>query len=488
MDTVKEQMGLSVRISRRHCQLLALLMGSAMLASACDINTSTSNRLEVVAGQGSVVIDPLLALPGLRSLDREDLRLELLVNGERVETIRGADGRWSALIEVQRGIQLNLQSTISQGGLVLARSTQSAPISLEANEVQIEIPSDSYDSNFDSDNDRLSNLFELENDTNPSDSGDPGLGVIEAGIRLRFERPAALDEVDSSIAEQARLEASLNGQPIEVMADQDGFVAEATVVDASQVYVEATWFLDNPAALAVAGIKRSDSASDGATILYASTGYGLRFDDDFDGVENASEVRFQSDPTDAASRPGTPGDAPGQPDTPDDEASEPPTPVPPTEEPPTGGPDSEEPDNDEAARACAVSVFAAGCDSDFDRDGIPDSVEGRSADADEDSIPDWMESASTDADDDGTSAQLDVNEEDPCSPDANSPACVVLSSDADGDGKLDVEEGNADSDGDGKPDADESAFDDADDDGTPDEEDSDDSDPCIPRATRPFCT
>ncbi len=139
------------------------------------------------------------------------------------------------------------------------------------------------------------------------------------------------------------------------------------------------------------------------------------------------------------------------------------------------------------ADTCEISQFDSACRTDTDGDGIPDSVETERADSDNDGIPDFEESAIDDADEDGFTAELDVNENDACSPDVRAEACIIQFLDTDGDGLLDILEGDTDVDGDGKPDREESLIGDADSDGIVDQLDPEDDDRCVPFPVAAAC-
>ncbi|NNC78211.1 MAG: hypothetical protein HKN77_09635, partial [Woeseiaceae bacterium] len=113
---------------------------------------------------------------------------------------------------------------------------------------------------------------------------------------------------------------------------------------------------------------------------------------------------------------------------------------------------------------------------------------GNRADDDDDGDlrPNYLESSTADADGDGTSDQADPNDADPCIPSAFGTGCTT---DTDGDGTPDSVEGpTADSDGDGTPDYLESSITDTDGDGVNDQADPANNDPCIPSAFGNGCT
>ena len=80
---------------------------------------------------------------------------------------------------------------------------------------------------------------------------------------------------------------------------------------------------------------------------------------------------------------------------------------------------------------CIPSQFGAGCTTDTDGDGTPDSVEGEFTDTDGDGTPDYQEPDNVDTDGDGVNDEADPANADPCIPSAFGSGC---STDTDGDG------------------------------------------------------
>jgi hypothetical protein len=155
---------------------------------------------------------------------------------------------------------------------------------------------------------------------------------------------------------------------------------------------------------------------------------------------------------------------------------------------------------------------------DTDGDGVNDGVEvggnvNAPIDTDHDGTPDVFESAIADLDGDGIPNQSDPANASPCHPNPNSAAC--LASDSDGDGLTNAQEdavgssrGNADTDGDGLPDGAEvggnvnapidsdgdgipnvleSSVTDTDGDGVNNQNDSANTNPCVPNANSAAC-
>ncbi|MFK7935311.1 MAG: cadherin domain-containing protein [Saprospiraceae bacterium] len=165
-------------------------------------------------------------------------------------------------------------------------------------------------------------------------------------------------------------------------------------------------------------------------------------------------------------------------------------------------------DNDGLTNDEEVLVGTDPTNPDTDEDGKKDGIEVGSdptdpTDTDTDGQPDALESAIADNDGDDVSDEDDIADNDPCIPNQFSPACDLdedgltnqeeltagtspTNPDTDGDGENDGDEvgmdaGNPlDTDEDGTIDALESAITDMDNDGTPDETDPDNLDPCIP--------
>ena len=115
-----------------------------------------------------------------------------------------------------------------------------------------------------------------------------------------------------------------------------------------------------------------------------------------------------------------------------------------------GVPAEDDPDDNDP---CVPSQFGAGCTTDTDNDGEPDSDEGELTDTDGDGIPDYLEPSNVDTDGDGFNDEMDPGNLDPCIPSTIAPGCTQ---DSDNDGLTDGEEdilgtdpNNPDTDGDG---------------------------------------
>ncbi len=167
-----------------------------------------------------------------------------------------------------------------------------------------------------------------------------------------------------------------------------------------------------------------------------------------------------------------------------------------------------DPDFDGLPGTIELEIGTSPTDPDTDGDGIDDATEvglpGAPFDTDGDGIIDALESNVIDADGDGAPAQLDPTEGDVCSPSPSAAACDQdgdgltnaeeiaagtdpLNVDSDGDLAPDgVEVGDSgsppDADGDGVIDALESGTTDGDGDGSPDQYDPTNGDPCAPNA------
>lgn len=137
------------------------------------------------------------------------------------------------------------------------------------------------------------------------------------------------------------------------------------------------------------------------------------------------------------------------------------------------------------ADACAPTVFVAACNFDSDGDGQSDFSEGEFTDSDGDGTANYLESSLVDSDSDGVNDQNDSANSDPCIPDPFNAACLQ---DSDGDGVSDFNEGQfTDSDADLIPDYLESTLVDTDSDGVNDQDDPANSDACLPSAFNANC-
>jgi hypothetical protein len=111
-------------------------------------------------------------------------------------------------------------------------------------------------------------------------------------------------------------------------------------------------------------------------------------------------------------------------------------------------------DNDGLSDSDEATLGTDPDDTDSDGDGVDDATEvggdvSNPADSDGDGIIDALESSIDDADGDGTVDQDDADNTDPCVPDAGSAACLVIDLDDDNDGIPDTLEGSGAVDTDG---------------------------------------
>ena len=161
-------------------------------------------------------------------------------------------------------------------------------------------------------------------------------------------------------------------------------------------------------------------------------------------------------------------------------------------------------DGDGLTNAQEDTLGTSRSNPDTDGDGANDGAE--TGDTDGDGIPNALESLLTDTDGDGVSNQLDPANGNPCVPNGNAMACLVLdvdgdgltnaqedtlgtsrsNPDSDGDGALDGAEAG-DTDGDGIPNALESSVSDSDGDGVSNQDDANNSNPCVPNASSAAC-
>ncbi len=88
---------------------------------------------------------------------------------------------------------------------------------------------------------------------------------------------------------------------------------------------------------------------------------------------------------------------------------------------------------------CTISQFQPGCSTDTDGDGRTDAQETQTADRDRDGTPDYLESSEVDADGDGRREDNDADDTDPCIPSTGNAACQALA-DRDDDGVPDAED------------------------------------------------
>jgi len=383
-------------------------------------------------------------------VDANALYVEITVNGvEATLDPTANNGVFTGRISLAEGstdqvVIVRWYELFKNAPLELAFAEQTITVKDEGGgEQKVEFIEKNFNYTSDFDNDNRSNLDERNARTDPRDINDPGLPPKEVDVVLRIQLP------DERILNKADLlntitpVATLNDNPVLLEKVGNSWVGRTKAVENSNAFASVTFYRASDQALILATSEFGQEVGGGAEYNFVGTEFKTDIhDQDTDNLSNLDEVLEDHDPLDSGS---------------------------PVQDP------------------CKTSNFAPGCTVDTDKDKKPDSQESETADTDQDGIPNYRESSLVDADKDGRSAEVDVDDEDPCKPSTNNAACAAQNLDTDGDGKTDIAEGSDDTDDDGTPDFRESSILDEDNDGVVDEADRNNTDPCIPSATSAPC-
>jgi len=417
---------------------LALLGFLFSVLASCDISGGDSSGALTADtdGQTQLAMTPPSLLLQTRAVVQGNLRLQVTIGDTVFDVPRDSSGVYilntSLPPNTSTVVSLEWSEIVEQRVLPLATASKNLDIASNALSAEVRFFSNEFDTSIDNDNDTQSNLEERSLGTDPFDPTDPPAPPVSVPLQLQFAVPSVFD--DASEESRASVDAIARVNNVEILLTREGDIwrGSTTVNENSEPFVAVEFFDSAEQQVRVASLNRTMSVGSGATIIVNGDEYDTAFDDDRDGLSNASEVGGGTNPFDS---------------------------------------------NDPPRDACEVSLFDPGCDFDSDNDGIFDRIETIGADSDNDGRPDFTEPNNVDADNDQVTAERDPNENNPCLPDSTNATCQASSDDdsdginnpvdncpaienadqldSDGDGIGDAcdPQDNRDADGDGVPDA-----------------------------------
>jgi len=364
-----------------------LILVTVLLLGSCAEEPS-SRLVSNQSGGLTTTFTPPEMLTQPRAPVDSSLRLSIVVNGvEYAPNIEPGVEQRSPTIPIARGQQLDIVVTWSEMyngvDLILAQAiVTDQRVPEDGDETfEVRIETDKYTTGFDYDGDRISNLRERIDDTDPLVAEVLAEPIKDVTIQFTANTPERLTDLSNANGDTLSAFAKVNNSAttIRLIQEGDAWVNQTTSPANSDVRIE---YLFNSTLRPLVTLATWDDTrnvgENGITVVAASEDYSYNFDSDTDGLDNATEFVNGSNPEDSSS---------------------------PRVDP------------------CDISNFEPGCNFDSDDDGTPDSVETETADQDEDGIPDYLESKNDDADEDGANAEEDRDEGNPCIPDEDAIAC-----------------------------------------------------------------
>ncbi len=502
-------------ILRNHVKLSNALLVALALLGLSSCNNEPVGTVSATPEKGALVqMTPPPNIAYSRAVNQDALILNVTVNGESVvmeedPTTGVRAGRITLPAGSAPEIIVKWSEGFRGGVLALGEARRNVDIRNDANsEQQVRFLQSDFDFSMDDDNDERSNLQERNENSDPLDPNSPGVPVVLVDVVVRIQVPDArlLDQPEALAALTAV--ATFNGDELPLVREGSSWTATTRAGENSNAFVSVDFYRTSERRLQLSRAQESQDIGTGAEFNFATeTHESAAFNEDRDDLPNLEEIIQGHNPLDSNSPAKDPcetsqfavgcttdTDNDGKPDSIETET---------TDTDGDGIPNYREPssvDADDDTRnaeldvndndPCIPSVNNIACQNklrDSDGDGKTDIEEG-DGDRDNDGMLDRDESSQNDADNDGESDESDAANQDPCIPNAAAQQCLVTTNDFDNDGKLDVDETTTeDTDGDGIPDYQESFTFDGDSDGTVDELDPDNNDPCLPSTDNTPC-
>jgi len=161
--------------------LIGRFLAAALIATliACS-NEPTNGEPAAAQSPGAMSIPLPDELLQVRAINTDQLTVQVEVNGRLVPATRRPDQLWTVVIAVSEGESATVVITFVEdvGGLPLTLATWSNEFSNVTADQTIPIDDVDYSTNFDDDNDGVTNLQERINETDPFDSNLPEHDVL----------------------------------------------------------------------------------------------------------------------------------------------------------------------------------------------------------------------------------------------------------------------------------------------------------------------
>jgi len=212
-----------------------------------------------------------------------------------------ASNNWNAAIALPIGATVDVEVLWTENfrgvSLPLAFATRMVSVPFDINELAaINIPPNTYNTNFDADSDSFSNLIERNSNTDPLDASSPGDPIIQVGVQLRIAIPEALANANAQT--NATPTATLNDAAVLLSFDGTVWTGTTTAIANSDAFLVVMFPGETYPPISLAAAQISENVGNGTVIDVAPTAYNTDLDSDNDGLTNVEEYnQGNTDPT-----------------------------------------------------------------------------------------------------------------------------------------------------------------------------------------------
>ncbi len=313
---------------------------------ACD--SQDVGTADVEAGQSTLSFTPPVMLQASRVIDRDQLTLDVEIDGVPASVPRISDNRWEGAPTVPTNRLVTLQVTWRYEGLAVAQATRELPVppaEVTGGSLSVDFESNEFDTTADDDGDNRSNLSEFDAGTLPRDAASPGGDLPTVQLGLRFRLPNELAAADQAITDPVQIIASVVrvgiAEPliVNLTRNDDIFTSTARVQvpEGSDVFVRAGVFATTDRVNELARLQRGARIDQDIELEFDGGNYRTTFDTDLNGQTNLEELLARPVAPPTAPQPESDDPTPAEPDEPgpvDPDAPEP-TPAAPVEPTPS---------------------------------------------------------------------------------------------------------------------------------------------------------
>ena len=294
----------------RRLPLAGALLVAAGLLTACESDSESGSLIAVPAGEGaaSASFEPPEAVLLTRAIVEENLELAVEIDGRPVEVTRETDGRWQAAFTLPRNRVFTVTITWFERyegqNLVLATAEETytvpsdgRPFEVQISERQFQFPNDDERDENGVIRDRVSNLDERRDGTDPFDFNDPGGVILLVPLTVDIALPSPLQGADSALLDALDTRLVIDGREVPVQPNGSGWQGIGDVVQESSVLVSVAIFSGNDRRIPLATARRGDIDTGGTAprAVLAADAYQIR-NDDGDALTNIEEVIGGSNP------------------------------------------------------------------------------------------------------------------------------------------------------------------------------------------------